>query len=33
MSNVKLAKMGWAPTILLDKGLAQTYRWFLEQRD
>jgi GDP-L-fucose synthase len=31
MSNAKLAAMGWAPTIPLDQGLAQTYRWFLEK--
>jgi GDP-L-fucose synthase len=31
MSNAKLAEMGWAPTIPLDQGLAQTYRWFLER--
>jgi GDP-L-fucose synthase len=31
MSNAKLAAMGWAPTIPLDRGLAQTYRWFLDR--
>ena len=31
MSNAKLAAMGWTPKISLEDGLAQTYRWFLEQ--
>jgi GDP-L-fucose synthase len=31
MSNAKLAAMGWAPIIPLDRGLAQTYRWFLDR--
>lgn len=31
MSNAKLAAMGWSPAIPLEQGLAQTYRWFLEQ--
>jgi GDP-L-fucose synthase len=31
MSNAKLAAMGWTPRIGLEDGLAQTYRWFLEQ--
>jgi GDP-L-fucose synthase len=31
MSNAKIAAMGWTPAIPLEQGLAQTYRWFLEQ--
>jgi GDP-L-fucose synthase len=31
MSNAKIAAMGWTPAISLEQGLAQTYRWFLEQ--
>jgi GDP-L-fucose synthase len=32
MSNEKLAAMGWTPSISLEKGLATTYRWFLENK-
>jgi len=31
MSGDKLRAMGWAPQIDLPKGLAGTYRWFLDQ--
>ena len=31
MSNAKIAALGWKPAITLEQGLAQTYRWFLEQ--
>jgi GDP-L-fucose synthase len=31
MSNEKLTTLGWSPEISLEDGLAQTYRWFLEQ--
>jgi GDP-L-fucose synthase len=30
MSADKLRAMGWAPTISLEDGIAETYRWFLE---
>ena len=30
MSADKLRAMGWAPRIALENGVAQTYRWFLE---
>jgi GDP-L-fucose synthase len=30
MSADKLRAMGWAPSIGLEQGLAETYRWFLE---
>ena len=33
MSNDKLTTMGWNPSIPLQQGLAQTYRWFLEQEN
>jgi len=32
MSNEKLVAMGWTPSISLEKGLATTYRWFLENK-
>jgi GDP-L-fucose synthase len=32
MSNEKLAKMGWGPSIALEEGLKSTYRWFLEHQ-
>lgn len=32
MSNAKLAAMGWSPRILLEEGLANTYRWFQNNR-
>lgn len=30
MSADKLRNMGWAPSISLENGIAETYRWFLE---
>lgn len=30
MSSDKLSALGWAPRIELEKGIAETYRWFLE---
>lgn len=30
MNVSRLAKMGWTPTIGLEKGVEETYRWFLE---
>ena len=30
MSADKLRAMGWAPSIALEEGIAETYRWFLE---
>ena len=32
MSADKLRGMGWAPTIALEDGIRETYRWFLENR-
>ncbi|WP_332711415.1 GDP-L-fucose synthase [Pelagibacterium mangrovi] len=32
MSNGKLRAMGWTPTISLDEGIADTYRWFLTHK-
>lgn len=32
MSAAKLRGMGWAPTRSLPEGLAETYRWFLQQK-
>lgn len=30
MDVSRLAKMGWAPKIVLEQGVKETYRWFLE---
>ncbi len=30
MSGQKLRDMGWSPSIKLQDGIAQTYRWFLD---
>ena len=32
MSAAKLRGLGWSPTLPLDQGLADTYRWFLERQ-
>lgn len=32
MNDGKLRAMGWAPAISLDKGIADTYRWFLTHK-
>ena len=29
----RILQLGWRPTIPLDQGLSQTYRWFLDQRE
>jgi GDP-L-fucose synthase len=31
MSSVKLSSMGWQPSISLEHGIEDTYRWFLQQ--
>jgi len=31
MSGDKIRRLGWAPTISLEQGIAETYRWFLAQ--
>lgn len=33
MDIARLQAMGWAPRIPLDRGLAETYAWFLEQAE
>lgn len=33
LDSTKLFKMGWRPKISLDEGLAETYKWFLENMD
>ncbi|SFK46817.1 GDP-L-fucose synthase [Pseudovibrio ascidiaceicola] len=30
MSSARLQRLGWEPSISLDKGIRQTYQWFLE---
>ena len=30
MDNSKIKSLGWAPSITLDKGIANSYEWFLE---
>lgn len=30
MDSSRLSAMGWKPTVALDKGVRETYRWFLE---
>ena len=32
MDSGRMAALGWKPTIGLDQGIADTYRWFLEHR-
>lgn len=32
LSSSRLAKLGWSPTISLQQGLAETYRWYLAQQ-
>jgi len=29
MSSEKLRALGWAPSVALADGIAETYRWFL----
>ncbi len=31
MSSARLRQLGWEPSIRLDKGIRNTYRWFLER--
>lgn len=33
MDNSKLAALGWQASVPLDQGLADTYRWFLDNQD
>jgi GDP-L-fucose synthase len=32
MDSSRLSATGWAPSISLEEGLADAYRWFLENR-
>ena len=32
LDSSRILQLGWQPTIALDLGLSQTYRWFLDQR-
>jgi nucleoside-diphosphate-sugar epimerase len=32
MCSDKLMAMGWQPQVDLERGVAETYRWFLENR-
>jgi GDP-L-fucose synthase len=33
MDSTKLQQMGWHPTVLFELGLAETYRWFVQQQN
>lgn len=33
LDSSRILQLGWRPTIPLDQGLSQTYRWFLDQRE
>ena len=33
LDSSRILQLGWQPTIALDQGLSQTYRWFLDQRE
>jgi GDP-L-fucose synthase len=33
MNSIKMNDLGWKPTINLEDGIAQTYKWFLENEN